>query len=392
VTKSLAVILAIIIFAAVIAIAIYYVTHPGPTPPPPGPFYDFYFDREASSGFDATYLYDDKDAFNLSRTGTGTVVLVFTSNIDSTIEFEYDDLRLDPPPPPSGIEINIEPTHLTLKSEEEIHVNLTITANIAETLIPLQFEVFISFDFTIPDLGTVGGKTENFLLLIVPSTNSAPFSMEVIPRPTIPKSIEENILSIAGQRVVFLVAVTNTGAGSGYGKAVDISATVAGAEVSVQPEAITVGEVAEVTLIPDQTSVNKTLTLNIRGQRNELQQTETISVEVIEGEDDLYAYAVEMRDRFIPWLATNQAEFGITAETQWTGTIVNPRILVVMHYIFYSEDWEIYVTWHVTIAPYDWTRIYLRNRFTDISPSYAFEISSVQGQEEPHSIEVPEWV
>jgi len=102
--------------------------------------------------------------------------------------------------------------------------------------------------------------------------------------------------------------------------------------------------------------------------------------------------AAEMRDKFVPWLASNHPELGITSETEWIGTIVNPGILVVMHYMFYSEDWEMYVTWHVMIPPYDWTKIYLRSRFTETQSSNAFEISSVQGEEEPHSIELPDWV
>ena len=57
----------------------------------------------------------------------------------------------------------------------------------------------------------------------VPSTNPAPFSMEVISRPTVPMGAEENILSIAGQRVVFLAVVEDTGEGNGYGKAVHLS-------------------------------------------------------------------------------------------------------------------------------------------------------------------------
>ena len=225
-----------------------------------------------------------------------------------------------------------------------------------------------------------------------PSTNPAPFSMEVISRPTIPVGVEENIMSIAGQRVVFLVVVEDTGEGSSYGKDVDISATVSGAEVTVYNPAIKSGEVAEVIMTPDQVSTNKVLALTIRGKRSGLEQTETITVEVIDWEDELGALAAEMRDKFIPWLATNHPEFGITSETEWTGTIVNPNIMVVMHYIFYSDDWEMYLTWHVTIPPYDWTRIYLRSRFTETQSSYAFEISSVQGQEEPHSIELPDWV
>lgn len=227
----------------------------------------------------------------------------------------------------------------------------------------------------------------------VPETNPATFSMKVISRPFTPIKGEEEIpMAMAEQRVVFLVVVEETGNGNGYGNVVEISATASGAAVSVNNPAIKPGEVAEVNMIPDQTSTNKVLTLTINGDRSGFKQTETVDIEVIDWEDDLGELAAEMRDKFVPWLSTNYPEFGISSETEWIGTIVNPGILVVMHYIFYSEDWEMYVTWHVMIPPYDWTKIYLRPRFTETRSTMAFEISSVQGEEEPHSIELPDWV
>ena len=227
----------------------------------------------------------------------------------------------------------------------------------------------------------------------VPETNPAPFSMEVISRPLAPMKGEEEIpMAMVGQRVVFLVVVADTGEGNGYGKAVDISATTSGAAVSINNQAINPGEVAEVTVIPDQTSTNKILTITINGDRSGFKQTETVDVKVIDWQDDLGEIAAEMRDKFVPWLASNHPELGITSETEWIGTIVNPGILVVMHYMFYSENWEMYVTWHVMVPPYDWTKIYLRQRFTETQSSIAFEISSVQGGEEPQSIELPDWV
>jgi len=227
----------------------------------------------------------------------------------------------------------------------------------------------------------------------VPETNPATFSMEVISRPFTPMKGEEEIpMAIAEQRVVFLVVVKETGDGNGYGNAVEISATASGAAVSVNNPAIKPGEVAEVTVIPDQTSTNKILTITINGDRSGFRQTETVDIEILDWKDDLSELAAEMRDKFVPWLASNHPELGITGETEWIGTIVNPGILVVMHYMFYSEDWEMYVTWHVMISPYDWTKIYLRPRFTETQSTMAFEISSVQGEEEPHSIELPDWV
>ena len=232
----------------------------------------------------------------------------------------------------------------------------------------------------------IGGAVWYYTL---PGPTPTPFSMQVTSRPT---AVAGAVPSFAGQRCLFLVVVADEGQGSGKGEAVSISATAPGSTVTVYPQAITPGEVAEVTVIPSVASITQTLTVAITGERYGLKQTETRTVDVLVGEDELGAKAAEMRDKFIPWLATNHPEFGITSETEWTGTIVNPGILVVMHYIFFSEDWEMYVTWHVTISPHDYARIYLRHRFTEARSSYAFEISSVEAQEEPHAIEVPDWV
>ncbi len=59
-----------------------------------------------------------------------------------------------------------------------------------------------------------------------------------------------------------------------------------------------------------------------------------------------------------------------------------------MFYLFFSEDWEIGISWHVTIPPHDWTRIYLRHRTTELQPSFAFEISSRDAQETPHAVDL----
>jgi hypothetical protein len=226
----------------------------------------------------------------------------------------------------------------------------------------------------------------------------APFTMQVTSRPTSPPGAANIITSISGQRCVFLVVVEEDEGWlqglHGQGEAVDISATDPNrkANAAVYPKSITPGQVAEVTVTPTVASSNETFTVTITGERQGLAQTEEVTIEVIPGEDDLAEYASEMRGMFVPWLAINHPELGITDETEWTGTIVNPEILVVMHYIFFSEEWEMYVTWHVTIPPHDWTRIYLRRRFTELRPSHAFEISSVKGKEEPQPMEVPPWV
>ena len=63
------------------------------------------------------------------------------------------------------------------------------------------------------------------------------------------------------------------------------------------------------------------------------------------------------------------------------------------HYLFFSDEWEMGMQWHVTIAPHDWARIYLRRRFTEASPSASFEIPSLSDPaSEPQEIQPHEAV
>ncbi|NLE58758.1 MAG: hypothetical protein GX616_10380 [Planctomycetes bacterium] len=200
---------------------------------------------------------------------------------------------------------------------------------------------------------------------------------------------------IPGQHCVLLVHVVNETSGTGQGEAVALTATVSGATATVEPSSLTPGQVSEVTVIPEEASVGQELTVTVTGQRSGEQATATKTLTVEEGDitefSSLEPTAEEMRDLFIPWLETNHPALGITSETEWTGLVVSPYILVVSHYLFFSDEWEMHVYWHVMIPPYDWAKIDLRHRFTETTYSYSFEISSRSDPaEEPHAIELPE--
>jgi hypothetical protein len=210
-----------------------------------------------------------------------------------------------------------------------------------------------------------------------------PFHIDVIPE-------QLNGHSIAGQHCVFLITITDEGGKSKL--PVDISAVASGAEVIIYQRAIPEGQVTEVVVVPTQTSTGKTVEVTITGSRGGLTDEKVIAFEVVEGEDDRQEYAVELRDKFVSWLATNYPELGITKNTVWTGTIVSPQWLIVSHYLFFSEEWEMHVEWHVMIPPHDWAKMDLRHRFDEQKPSYAFEISSLDANNEPVPIEVPESV
>jgi hypothetical protein len=224
------------------------------------------------------------------------------------------------------------------------------------------------------------------------SAEPALFSLTIKSRPA---SFGEALYAIPNQKFLLLVTIGEENQSNIEAKTVAITAASLGCEVTVYPQAISPGQVGEVTVIPNEGQVGKNVTVTIRGERGGISQTETVTFEVIEEEDreaTLGPEAILMRDKFVQWFALEHQEFAITSETVWTGTVVNPRVLVVMHYMFLSEDWEMYVTWHVMIPPYDWSRVYLRPRYNATAPAYAFEISSIQGQAEPQAIEIPDWV
>jgi len=255
-------------------------------------------------------------------------------------------------------------------------------------------------------------------VLCDPNERPAPFSLVVLPH----KMAD----TIPGQKCVFLVKVIDEGPGCGRGGAVNISTMEFDRPsedvVTVEPPALVPGKVGEVTVIPgksngtedpndprrmvienvsvlgeangpitdpNETIEEKTLTITVMAERQGLTRAETVTVNVTQGQDKFETLTSDYRDRFIPWLAQNYPELGITEETKWYGTIVRPNHFVVMYYLFFSEQWEMGLRWHVMIPPYDFAEIYLRRRDANLSCTHGFKIFSLEAQEEPQIVTLP---
>lgn len=207
-------------------------------------------------------------------------------------------------------------------------------------------------------------------------TEPKQFTMAVVP--------EEIADAIPLQQIVFLVTVEDTEGLGLVSLPVKITAASLDAEVQVQNPNIRPGEVAEVVVIPaplaagvEPPADGRNITVTIQGTRSGLVATKIMPIHIWSEEEDLVQdTAQEVRDQFIPWLAENRPELGIDEDTEWTGTIVTPHILVVTHYLFFSDEWEMHVYWHVMIPPYNWSVIELRKRFEETLPSEAFKIPS----------------
>jgi len=216
-----------------------------------------------------------------------------------------------------------------------------------------------------------------------PGPEPTTFALKVVP-----EEIED---TIPGQLCVLLVTIEEVDSAATTGP-VTITTSAQGATAEVEHGTITEGEVAEVsvTMLPPESagagpadgsegwSCNVTIRAERGGESREIDVPITLTSDE---EDSLGPAAAEMRDRFIPWLAENQPDLGIDETTVWEGTVVKPHWLVVSHYLFFSDEWEMHVYWHIMIAPYDWARIELRRRFEETLPSSAFEIPSVSAPE-----------
>ena len=169
---------------------------------------------------------------------------------------------------------------------------------------------------------------------------------------------------------LFVVLASSVGADS----PIDVSASVSGA-ATVEPAQIALepGYVAEFTVVAMPESVGGSITVDLTGQSGSVERTHTLNLEVVDWPDDIGPLATELRDRFVNHLEQEYPELGISSETEWTPTITKPQILVVMHYLFFSDDWEMGIIWHVTVPEHAWSRMYLRPR-DQLLPMFGLEI------------------
>lgn len=205
-----------------------------------------------------------------------------------------------------------------------------------------------------------------------PPASTRPGPEPTYPTPAVVVSPEFVQGAIPGAEVMLLVSLTD----EAFGEA-RVTATAPGATVSVEPSAISGGQVAEVTVVPQPVTNETDLTITIEVVADALSRTITRNATVFPWEDDRGEQAKEILDLFTSWLAENRPDLGVTPQTEFEGTFLAPQLLVVSHYGFFNDHWEIGVSWHVMIPPDDFAEIYLRGR-SDLRPSVAFRIGSWQ--------------
>ena len=93
-------------------------------------------------------------------------------------------------------------------------------------------------------------------------------------------------------------------------------------------------------------------------------------IEMFNWSSDNLPNALVKKEELIKWLESNHPEFGTFSDKEWFAYVTYPGILVVEHWTFLYEEWEVRICYHIMIPPYNWSKICLRKR-GEVQPLFA---------------------
>lgn len=134
-------------------------------------------------------------------------------------------------------------------------------------------------------------------------------------------------------------------------------------------------KVIELFVKPNSTHLNHDIEIELKFIDNEINLESFATIEVIDWAPKNITEVEIMRDTFVSYLSSNKSSFGINESILWDGFDNAPQILIVEHYLFRSEFWELALSRHITIAPHDWVKVYIRPR-SQINPVWSGIIES----------------
>ncbi len=120
--------------------------------------------------------------------------------------------------------------------------------------------------------------------------------------------------------------------------------------------------IAEITIQPDQSIDIRVHPIMVYATRLNTTRVVRLKVEMINWPSGNAQPAMVKRDEFVAWLETDHPEFGKFSGRDWFPYMTYPGILVVEHWTFLDQDWEMRICFHVMIPPHDWSMLLLRKR------------------------------
>ena len=129
--------------------------------------------------------------------------------------------------------------------------------------------------------------------------------------------------------------------------------------------------VLEVLLYPNNAHIGQTIELEVKiGKISDF-----AILKVWEWEESDHTQAYEKLAPFLTYFSQNKPDFNINNTTHWEISCNDAGLLVVEHFLFMDEIWELELSWHVMIPPHDWVTVYLRPR-SQIKPVWGGMIES----------------
>jgi hypothetical protein len=133
---------------------------------------------------------------------------------------------------------------------------------------------------------------------------------------------------------------------------------------------------AEVTIHPNNDIELGNHTIEITATQGSLSNKIYLTVEIIDVNiSEPTSYITGKRDEFINWLENEHPEYENLSNQDWFSYKTYPLILVVEHWTFLNTAWELRLCCHITIPPYNWSKMCLR-KLGDIDPVFAAHCES----------------
>ena len=120
--------------------------------------------------------------------------------------------------------------------------------------------------------------------------------------------------------------------------------------------------VAEFTIAPDSGCTGRISRIRLTATHADSSRELSFDAVIYEWEDGEPSMAMEKRARFVQWLATRHPELGDAGSGLTARYLTYPELLIVEHWTFLSDAWEMRVCVHVMVPPDDWSMMLLRRR------------------------------
>jgi len=134
-------------------------------------------------------------------------------------------------------------------------------------------------------------------------------------------------------------------------------------------------KIVEIFLYPNITHLNTNTRVSLGVSVDTFQTQVSVIVSCINWTQNLPSEVIEIKNYFVNYFIDNISSFNVEENNSLEFMGNAPQVLVVEHYLFRTDFWEIEIARHVMIAPYDWVTAYIRPRNT-YQPNWAGKIFS----------------